>query len=61
MINAMKFGQKLIVDLDYDQYMKPREISSCAEQLTYLFASNRVHSDPFHLREYATIYFPRFY
>lgn len=37
------FGQKLIIDLDYDQYMKPSEIGLLAQQIAFLFYENRLN------------------
>lgn len=39
------FGQKLIVDLDYDQYMKPSEIGLLAKQISIMFYENRINRD----------------
>ncbi|XP_027197288.1 mitochondrial ribonuclease P protein 1 homolog [Dermatophagoides pteronyssinus] len=39
------FGQKLIVDLDYDQYMKPSEIGLLAKQISIMYYENRVNRD----------------
>lgn len=47
LINAMKFGQKIVIDCDYDNYMTPPETSNCAKQLMITFSENRLHKDPF--------------
>lgn len=49
LINAMQFDQKLIIDCSYDEYMSFREADNCAKQLTYTFAMNRLHTQPFDL------------
>lgn len=49
LINAMQFGQKLIIDCSYDEHMSYREADNCAKQLTYTFALNRLHNQPFDL------------
>lgn len=43
LIQAMMFGQKLVVDCGYDEYMTKRENLNCAKQLMLLFAENRLH------------------
>lgn len=45
----MQFGQKIIFDCSYDQYMTRREANSAAKQLMISFADNRRHKDPFDL------------
>ncbi|KAJ8917654.1 hypothetical protein NQ315_005101 [Exocentrus adspersus] len=49
LIQAMMFGQKLVVDCGYDENMSKRENLNCAKQLMLLFAENRAHDDPFDL------------
>ncbi|KAJ8978654.1 hypothetical protein NQ317_019090 [Molorchus minor] len=49
LIQAMMFGQKLVVDCGYDSDMTKRENSNCAKQLMLLFSENRLHADPFDL------------
>ncbi|KAF4532359.1 hypothetical protein B566_EDAN003663 [Ephemera danica] len=46
-IRAMQFGQKLVIDCGYDEYMIPQETSNCAKQLMLSFSENRMHTDPF--------------
>lgn len=41
LIQAMQFGQKLVIDCGYHDNMTKRENSNCAKQLMYLFAENR--------------------
>lgn len=43
LIQAMIFGQKLVIDCGYDQYMTKKENVNCAKQLMLLFGENRVH------------------
>lgn len=45
----MQFGDKIIFDCSYDQYMTKREANSAAKQLVISFAENRQHKDPFDL------------
>ncbi|XP_056636359.1 mitochondrial ribonuclease P protein 1 homolog isoform X1 [Diorhabda sublineata] len=47
LIQALQFGQKLVVDCGYDINMTRRENINCAKQLMLLFAENRMHDDPF--------------
>lgn len=50
LIQAMQFGQKLVLDCGYDSDMTTRENNNCAKQLMLLFAENRDH-DGEHLLE----------
>lgn len=43
LIQAMQFGQKLIVDCGYEENMVKREIINCAKQIMFLFSDNRFH------------------
>ncbi|CAH1156031.1 unnamed protein product [Phaedon cochleariae] len=47
LIQAIQFGQKLVVDCGYDGNMTKRENQSCAKQLMLIFAENRLHDEPF--------------
>jgi ribonuclease P protein 1 len=47
LIRAIQFGQKIVIDCDYDKYMTPQESSNCAKQLMITFSENRLHKDPF--------------
>lgn len=49
LIQAMQFGQKLVVDCSYDSHMTLREAMNCGKQLTYMFSENRAHDNPFDL------------
>jgi ribonuclease P protein 1 len=55
MANAMKFGQPLVIDVGYDDCMKPRETKACAEQLLNFIATNRANPEPFHLRKHVQV------
>ncbi|XP_045725765.1 tRNA methyltransferase 10 homolog C [Mirounga angustirostris] len=46
---AMQFGQPLVFDMDYDNYMKPRELQNTVSQLLESEGWNRRDVDPFHL------------
>ena len=46
---ASIFGNKLVFDLDYENFMSPLEIKSCAKQLMESFAINRMHDFPFEI------------
>uniref|UniRef100_A0A6P7GVL4 Uncharacterized protein LOC114341316 n=1 Tax=Diabrotica virgifera virgifera TaxID=50390 RepID=A0A6P7GVL4_DIAVI len=43
LIQAMQFGQKLVIDCGYDVNMTKRENMNCAKQFMLLFAENRLH------------------
>ncbi len=48
--NAALFGQKLVIDLDYDQYMKFSECRQLAKQLALLYSYNKYKTrEPFDL------------
>lgn len=49
LIQAMQFGQKLVIDCGYDDSMTSRECMNCAKQLMLAFSENRMHDDPFDL------------
>lgn len=61
LIQAMKFGQKCVIDCGYEEHMTNMEAKNCAKQLMLMFAANRVHNDPYDLHfcnanpEYRTI------
>ncbi|EFB30303.1 hypothetical protein PANDA_005304, partial [Ailuropoda melanoleuca] len=46
---AMQFGQPLVFDMDYDNYMKPKELQNTVSQLLESEGWNRRDVDPFHL------------
>nr|CAI5828294.1 unnamed protein product [Callosobruchus analis] len=47
LIQAITYGQKLVIDCGYDGNMTKRENYNCAKQLMLLFAENRMHKEPF--------------
>lgn len=47
LVQAMQFGQKIVIDCGYDQHMTRRENHNCAKQIMLLFAENRISSQPF--------------
>lgn len=49
LIQAMQFGQKLIIDCGFHNNMNRIENTNCAKQLMLLFSENRYHDDPFDL------------
>lgn len=49
LIQAMKFGQKCVIDCGYEEYMTNMEVRNCAKQLMLMFADNRLHKDPYDL------------
>lgn len=46
---AMQFGQPLVFDMDYGNYMKPKELQNTVSQLLESEGWNRRVVDPFHL------------
>ncbi|RZF32858.1 hypothetical protein LSTR_LSTR009973 [Laodelphax striatellus] len=49
LVNAMMYGQNLVIDCGFDSYMTMKEASNCGQQLTYVFSENRSHIEPFNL------------
>ena len=49
LIQAMKFGQKLVIDCGYEEHMNNIESKNCGKQLMLMFAENRLHKDPYDL------------
>ncbi|CAH0554546.1 unnamed protein product [Brassicogethes aeneus] len=47
LVQAMRFGQKLVIDCGFDKNMSKRENINCAKQFQFLFAENRLHKDPY--------------
>lgn len=47
LIQAIRFGQKLIIDCGFDENMTKRENINAAKQLMLLFAENRFHKGIF--------------
>ncbi|XP_015593225.1 mitochondrial ribonuclease P protein 1 homolog [Cephus cinctus] len=48
-LNAMQFGNKVVIDCSYEDYMTNHELTSCAKQLKDAFALNRTHDQPFNV------------
>ncbi|EGW00794.1 Mitochondrial ribonuclease P protein 1 [Cricetulus griseus] len=48
-VQAMQFGQPLVFDMDYENYMKPFEIRNAVSQLLESEGWNRRDIDPFHI------------
>ncbi|CAN0415239.1 unnamed protein product [Rangifer tarandus platyrhynchus] len=46
---AMQFGQPLVFDMAYDDYMKPQELQNAVSQLLESEGCNRRNIDPFHI------------
>lgn len=49
LVRAMMFGQDIVIDCSYDEYMNHIEASLCAKQLKILFAENRLRDDPYNI------------
>ncbi|XP_058835468.1 mitochondrial ribonuclease P protein 1 homolog [Topomyia yanbarensis] len=49
LIQAMRFGQNLVFDCSYDEYMNEKEMRNTAKQLMLCFAINRLHNEPFNI------------
>ncbi|XP_047525609.1 mitochondrial ribonuclease P protein 1 homolog [Pieris napi] len=48
-LQALTYGQSVIIDCSYEEHMVNREILNAAKQLTYVFGDNRLHKEPFNL------------
>ncbi|CAH6792414.1 tRNA methyltransferase 10 homolog C [Phodopus roborovskii] len=48
-VQAMQFGQPLVFDMDYENYMKPFELRNAVSQLLESEGWNRRDVDPFHI------------
>ncbi|KAM9201000.1 tRNA methyltransferase 10 homolog C [Dugong dugon] len=46
---AMQFGQPLVFDMAYENYMKPKELQNAVSQLLESEGCNRRNVDPFHI------------
>ncbi|KAI5948554.1 tRNA methyltransferase 10 homolog C [Manis javanica] len=46
---AMQFGQPLVFDMSYNNYMKPKELQNTVSQLLESEGCNRKNADPFHI------------
>lgn len=49
MIHAMQYGQPLVFDMDYEQYMRPQDCQNLVNQLLYSYSRNRESRDPFQI------------
>ncbi|KAF6209539.1 hypothetical protein GE061_015287 [Apolygus lucorum] len=49
LVEAMMFGQQIVIDCSYEKYMNMKEASNSALQLAYVFADNRAHISPFNV------------
>lgn len=47
LINAMTYGEKLVMDFGFESQMTSSEISSCAKQFMHAFSFNRENIDPY--------------
>ncbi|KFM65682.1 Mitochondrial ribonuclease P protein 1-like protein, partial [Stegodyphus mimosarum] len=47
--NAVLYGQKFIVDMDYDCFMRKQDCNNCGEQLLELYSVNRKNRNPYDL------------
>ncbi|XP_046962857.1 mitochondrial ribonuclease P protein 1 homolog [Vanessa cardui] len=48
-LQAMTYGQSVVIDCSYEEHMVRREITNAAKQMTFVFGDNRIHKDPFNL------------
>lgn len=48
-VQAMLYGQPLVVDLGFDEHMTSRERQNCAQQVQMMIGANRKHKDPYNL------------
>lgn len=46
---AMMFGEDLVIDCSYEDFMTPDGINSCGRHITYLYSNNRLSNNPFNL------------
>ncbi|XP_053689378.1 mitochondrial ribonuclease P protein 1 homolog [Sabethes cyaneus] len=49
LVQAMQFGQNLVFDCSYDEYMNDKEMRNTAKQLMLCFGINRMHNEPFNV------------
>ena len=49
MISVLQHGTPIIFDMDFEQYMPPKECKNTAQQLELVMAENRMNTDPFHI------------
>ncbi|XP_014206105.1 mitochondrial ribonuclease P protein 1 homolog [Copidosoma floridanum] len=48
-LKSVMWGNKIVFDFSYEQYMNPQEIKSCAKQIMGSYAVNRLHNFPFNV------------
>lgn len=48
-LQAMIYGQSLVIDCSYENDMVFREYTNAAKQMTFVFGDNRIHKQPFNL------------
>ncbi|CAI9729868.1 Hypothetical predicted protein [Octopus vulgaris] len=46
--HAMMFGQPIIFDMSFENYMRKQDVHRLCEQFLMGYGSNKVHPDPFH-------------
>lgn len=49
MANAVLFDQKIVIDMDYDCFMRKQDCTNCGEQLLELYGANRKNRQPYDL------------
>lgn len=49
LLEAMMYGQEILIDCSYDGHMSLREQRNCAKQLLLMWSYNRFHRDPFNI------------
>lgn len=47
--NSVLYGQKIVVDMDYDCFMRKQDCTNCGEQVLELYGTNRANRQPFDL------------
>ncbi|XP_014367006.2 mitochondrial ribonuclease P protein 1 homolog [Papilio machaon] len=48
-LQAMMWGQPIVIDCSYEQNMVWREAVNAAKQMTLVFGDNRIHKEPFNI------------
>lgn len=48
-LQAMMYGQSIVIDCSYEEHMVWRETINAAKQMTLVFGDNRMHKDPFNI------------
>ncbi|KPI94970.1 Mitochondrial ribonuclease P protein 1-like [Papilio xuthus] len=48
-LQAMMWGQPIVIDCSYEQNMVWREAVNAAKQMTFVFGENRIHKEPFNI------------